>query len=196
MIRTRRQSQQQQQQSRIDTLLLGATKKQQQHKDAPASALPSVTRVVKLQRRGNKVVQGCDVYIGRAVARGGWSLARSKFANPFSVAQCGGSALQAVNRYREWLMHQPALLRDVRELHGKTLGCWCKSHPGAPCHGDVLAEMADRLAAEQASEVARQQQAMQQRENDEAARALYEMLNRVPLLLTSRHSGAATASLP
>jgi hypothetical protein len=28
------------------------------------------------------------------------------------------------------------------ELRGKKLGCWCK--PG-PCHGDVLAELANAL---------------------------------------------------
>ena len=27
------------------------------------------------------------------------------------------------------------------ELKGKTLGCWCKPYP---CHGDVLAELADK----------------------------------------------------
>lgn len=31
--------------------------------------------------------------------------------------------------------------RDVRELRGKTLACWCK--PGTPCHADVLLEAAN-----------------------------------------------------
>lgn len=30
---------------------------------------------------------------------------------------------------------------DVVELRGKHLACWCK--PGAPCHADVLLEMAN-----------------------------------------------------
>lgn len=32
-----------------------------------------------------------------------------------------------------------------RELRGKDLACWCK--PGAPCHADVLLELANRPAA-------------------------------------------------
>lgn len=97
------------------------------------------TSVVRLRRKGGRVAQGCDVYIGRAVARGGWDLPRSKWANPFSAAACG-SAEEAVRRYREYLDTRPDLLAEIPALRGKVLGCWCK--PG-PCHGDVLAELAD-----------------------------------------------------
>lgn len=31
---------------------------------------------------------------------------------------------------------------NVDELRGKNLACWCK--PGAPCHADVLVEVANR----------------------------------------------------
>ncbi len=87
------------------------------------------------------VVQDCDVYIGRRIARGGWDLPASKWANPFSVAQCNGSAEEAVKRYRAYLMSRPDLMACVAtELRGRVLGCWCK--PG-PCHGDVLAELAE-----------------------------------------------------
>lgn len=36
----------------------------------------------------------------------------------------------------------------VHELHGKTIGCWCKvkNDPTRPCHGDVLAERAAEYA--------------------------------------------------
>ena len=44
--------------------------------------------------------------------------------------------------YREWIMQQTDLLADLHELKGKTLGCWCKPRW---CHGDVLAELADRV---------------------------------------------------
>lgn len=33
------------------------------------------------------------------------------------------------------------VLPDPRELRGKNLACWCK--PGAPCHADVLLELAN-----------------------------------------------------
>jgi hypothetical protein len=49
-----------------------------------------------------------------------------------------------VQRYREWLMHQPALLGALDELRGKRLGCWCKLRGDEACHGDVLAELADK----------------------------------------------------
>jgi hypothetical protein len=96
------------------------------------------TRVVRIQRKGGHVVQGCDVYIGRACNTGGWDLAASKWANPYRVAECG-TVEAAVEKYRQYIMRTPSLLNDIGELRGKTLGCWCK--PG-PCHGDVLVKLA------------------------------------------------------
>jgi hypothetical protein len=39
----------------------------------------------------------------------------------------------------------------VRDLAGKTLGCWCQrlENDQPPCHAEVIAEHADRLAEEQ-----------------------------------------------
>lgn len=92
-------------------------------------------RVVRLRRSASAgVIQGCDVYIGRRCTKGGWDLPQSKWANPYSVKECG-SAEEAVCRYEEWILRRPDLLSMLSELEGKTLGCWCK--PG-PCHGDVL----------------------------------------------------------
>ena len=99
----------------------------------------SHTTVVRIRRQGGQVTQGCDVYIGRQVSRGGWDLPRSKWANPFSVAQCG-SAADAVEKFETYIMSNIALLAHLPELKGKVLGCWCK--PG-PCHGDVLATLAN-----------------------------------------------------
>lgn len=99
------------------------------------------TSLVRIRRQGGVVVQDCDVYIGRRVERGGWDLAASKWANPFSVAAVG-SAEEAVRRYRAYLVGRPELLAALPELKGKVLGCWCA--PG-PCHGDVLVEMVKGL---------------------------------------------------
>jgi hypothetical protein len=78
-----------------------------------------------------------DVYIGRP----------SKWGNPFSH-QAGtlakfrvASRQEAIAQYREWILTQPQLIAALPELKGKRLGCWCS--PKA-CHGDVLAELADR----------------------------------------------------
>jgi hypothetical protein len=98
-----------------------------------------MTSVVRIQRRHGAVVQDCDVYIGRQVSRGGWNLPASKWANPYTIAQCG-SAEKAIALYEAYLLKNADLMASLGELRGKTLGCWCK--PG-PCHGDVLAKWAD-----------------------------------------------------
>lgn len=70
-----------------------------------------------------------DVYIGRP----------SKWGNPFKIG-IDGDREQVIEKYRKWLLSNPALLRCLSELKGKVLGCWCK--PDA-CHGDVLVEYAN-----------------------------------------------------
>lgn len=71
-----------------------------------------------------------DVYIGRP----------SIWGNPFVMGKDGTRA-EVVKKYREWLLTQPALLSIIHTLKGKKLGCWCSP---AACHGDVLAEFAER----------------------------------------------------
>jgi len=75
-----------------------------------------------------------DVYIGRANPRNG--LPASPWENPFK-----GEG--AIERYRKYLKApaQAWLRKRLPELKGKTLGCWCRP---LACHGDVLAELADR----------------------------------------------------
>ena len=71
-----------------------------------------------------------DVYIGRP----------SSFGNPFVVGRDGTWAV-VIERYRDWLLSQPELVKRVQhELAGKILGCWCAP---LPCHGDVLAKIAN-----------------------------------------------------
>lgn len=80
-----------------------------------------------------------DVYIGRP----------SKWGNPFSHIPNGTLAKfvvkdrdTAVKAYEQWLTKGDGqyLLKDLHELKGKTLACWC-----APlaCHGDVLHKLAN-----------------------------------------------------
>ena len=75
------------------------------------------TRVVNRRR------ERFDVYIGRP----------GPFGNPFShmpgtLARFRVATRdEAVARFREWFLSQPALVeRARRELKGKVLGCWCK----------------------------------------------------------------------
>lgn len=87
----------------------------------------------------------------------------TKWGNPFSwveaLQEWGGSEDEpkaaVVQIYRDWLgMAEPerfstelrparvAILANLADLRGKNLACWCK--PGAPCHADVLLELANR----------------------------------------------------
>lgn len=85
-----------------------------------------------------------DVYIGRP----------SKWGNPFPIRLrmapdgfsdspnygLGDSREESIQKYKEWIQSKPELLAALPELKGKVLGCWCHPHP---CHGDILAELAD-----------------------------------------------------
>lgn len=70
-----------------------------------------------------------DVYIARP----------SPWANPFHIGT-HGSREEVIVRYCKRVIRHPGLLRMVWSLRGQTLGCRC--HP-LPCHGDVLAELAN-----------------------------------------------------
>lgn len=98
---------------------------------------PKRTRVVRLRRTKDKILQGCDVYIGREWHQGGWDLPQSKWHNPFR-------GKDAVVKFEEYLSKNEALIKALPELRGKVLGCWCKVKPSDPCHGDVLVKWAER----------------------------------------------------
>jgi len=79
-----------------------------------------------------------DVYIGRAVPRGGFKA--SIWANPFKIGK-DVTREECIAKYRAALLANPDLLSKLPELKGKVLGCWCA--PEA-CHGDILSELANR----------------------------------------------------
>ena len=107
------------------------------------------TRVVKLKRNKDKVIQGCDVYIGRENRLGGWDFAATKWGNPFRRCH-NESAVARVAMYKEHVLNSPELMSSLGELKGKVLGCWCKPNP---CHGDVLVELIEtHLPDEEADE--------------------------------------------
>jgi hypothetical protein len=76
-----------------------------------------------------------DVYIGRRCLWHG--LEESKWHSPFVVGR-DGSQEDVVRKYRDYIWTRRDLLMDLRELKGKTLGCY----PGES-HGYLLAELAD-----------------------------------------------------
>ncbi len=72
-----------------------------------------------------------DVYIGRP----------SKWGNPFQIGK-DGNRYSVIKKYESWVVNQPHLMNDLKELKDKALGCWCS--PQA-CHGDVLAKLVENL---------------------------------------------------
>lgn len=90
---------------------------------------------VKIQRKDNRVIQGCDEYIGRACSRGGWNLPKSKYANPFKLTDY--SREECIKKYEDYARQK--FDHCVLELCGKTIGCFCPENE--PCHGDVLVRL-------------------------------------------------------
>jgi hypothetical protein len=74
-----------------------------------------------------------DVYIGRP----------SPWGNPFVIGP-DGNRVEVIKKYRAWITSDDrvavALRHNLHLLRGRRLVCWCAP---APCHGDVLAELAD-----------------------------------------------------
>lgn len=90
-----------------------------------------------------------DVYIGRAGH--GYD---GYFGNPIKVGdvccECGqihrdgGSTLGCYTKYLYRRLMSDTDFRDrVLDLQGRRLGCFCKPRP---CHGDILAKLADEAA--------------------------------------------------
>ena len=92
---------------------------------------PPIARVVNLR------AEPFDVYIGRPTPQ----RPAGPFGNPFVMRRESDRA-RVIAEHRAWLRTRPDLVaRVLAELPGKRLGCFC--HP-RPCHGDVLAALANR----------------------------------------------------
>jgi hypothetical protein len=63
----------------------------------------------------------------------------TEWGNPFIIGR-DGTRDEVIAKYEAWIKTQPQLLDRLPELKGKVLGCYCKP---LPCHGDVLARLAD-----------------------------------------------------
>ena len=61
---------------------------------------------------------------------------KSKWHNPFSTKKY--PLEDSLEMYKEHVITS-GLVNDIKELKGKTLGCWCI--PYSKCHGEVLVEM-------------------------------------------------------
>jgi hypothetical protein len=84
----------------------------------------------------NQKKDAYDIYIGRP----------TKWGNPFTHKKntlgkyVVNDREDAIEEYFNWITEGEGkyLLKDLSELKGKILGCWCKP---LPCHGDILAQL-------------------------------------------------------
>lgn len=84
-----------------------------------ALANNDLTRVVRLKRSKGKIIQDCDVYIGRACNRGGWNLPTSKWANPFPLWRYDYDRKLVNEMYKNYIKHRLDLLTSLHELKGQ-----------------------------------------------------------------------------
>lgn len=77
----------------------------------------------------------CDIYIGRG----------SKWGNPYKINdEIGMTREHVIELYRKWIIYTikgKELQKDLHELEGKSLGCFCKP---LNCHGDILIELTEK----------------------------------------------------
>jgi len=134
------------------------------HREVPAAVAPEAVpgplryylpTVVCLKRKvTGEVVQGCDVYIGRACTMDGWSLQESIWANPFKVTKADqknpAALVYCLQQYEdhirqriaaEWAVFGPALFGMISQGRSLTLGCFCKKKGAEGCHGDVIVKI-------------------------------------------------------
>ena len=87
-----------------------------------------------------------DIYIGRHS-----DPIKGKWGNPFTHKKENtkaefivGTRKEAIDAYANWIVFGDGqhLLKDLHELKGKTLGCWCKPKS---CHGDILVKLVNDL---------------------------------------------------
>lgn len=76
-----------------------------------------------------------DIFIGRP----------SKWGNPFVIGKDGNRG-EVVKKYETHflaaLQKGDITIEELRDLDGKTLGCFCKPEM---CHGDIIAKVAEEL---------------------------------------------------
>ena len=79
------------------------------------------------------------VYIGRNMSVYVKGANNSKWKNPFSSKKYGRD--KCIEMFKNYIEKDQNLMDSLKELDGKTLGCWCK--PEA-CLGDILIELLNK----------------------------------------------------
>lgn len=105
---------------------------------------------------GHTKADSTDVYAGRGpggdhMMKAGVEIGdRGWLGNPYTTDDYHRA--ESIERFRgdfeRRLAHDPDFRKAVHDLAGKTLGCWCQQADAdePPCHAEVIADHADRLA--------------------------------------------------
>ena len=81
-----------------------------------------------------------NVYIGRANRF--LKVSASKYANPFLLKDYDRKTV--LKLYEDYLRKSPWLIKSIKELDKKNLGCFCFP---LPCHGDILIKILKELVS-------------------------------------------------
>jgi Domain of unknown function (DUF4326) len=80
------------------------------------------------------------IFIGKGDDKKIFHYKGSKFSNPYKVGKKEGeySLEESLRLYRKHL-RKSGLIKEIEELKGKTLGCFCDQK--GPCHAKILANL-------------------------------------------------------
>lgn len=92
--------------------------------------------------------QDCDVYIGPHISNKYWQKNESKWNNPFH--HCGDRT-KGLQAYKQMILQDNDLMKSLRELKGKRLGCFCDDI--STCHGSVLLELVQEHVPKRVNEI-------------------------------------------
>ncbi len=113
---------------------------------------PKVVNVksAELKKLGYKNLQewlkdSNHVYVGRDMTWAVKGAKGSKWQNPFKINDYGLE--ECLKNFEEYLMKNNELLKDIHELKGKDLGCWCVPYHG--CHAEILLKIANQETKEE-----------------------------------------------
>jgi hypothetical protein len=113
--------------------------------DSDSSITVINCRARELRASGYKDLQdfldkgkGKHLYVGRDMTRYVPGAFGSKWKNPYSLKDYNNDADHVVYLYKKYVRNSPDLWKDIHQLKGKTLACWC--YPD-PCHATALKEL-------------------------------------------------------
>lgn len=85
-----------------------------------------------------------DVLISRPLKWGSPFSYKKNSTAPYKV----NTRKESIEAHKDWILNGEGqyLLKDLHELRGKVLGCWCNESQS--CHGDILVKLVNDLDKE------------------------------------------------